>query len=399
MRLNKSIVLFLILSVQNLFGQFMDPTIVNEKKNLYTASFVAEWAKDTASVETFSIIGNHLFGKAIHLYPEPHLQQFEFNFNDDGSIREMDVQFYSLENSSIPLESKTGFLPYRIKMNSDHGVADFRSIDKEGEKQWVHKVPRMDFNGGWIPIMGQWQWLTDKLLEGQLDGNLKFINIVIGDYDLSIKKKSNKEVIFKSDISAPIRFYLDSNGKIDSINALGSPWNYKIYRRGPIDIETLTSQFAKKKVMGNPSPRETFQSKLGNTKISVSYGSPSKRGRIIFGELVPFDQVWRTGAGSTTMFVTNSALVFGEVKIPKGSYNLFTVPNESNWILIFNTEPEAWGSAHRAEFDFAKTPMSVQKLDSPVEKFTIEIESTKNGGELIMKWDYTKVSTSFTIDD
>ena len=214
----------------------MAPNIVSNDGDLFTSTFIAEWAGDTASIETYTIVGNHLFGKAIHLFPEPHLQQFEFLFEKDGSIREMDVQFYSLDNTSVPLNSKTGFLPYRQKMNSDNGIVDFRSIDKNGEKQWVHTVLRMDFNGGWIPIMGQWQWLTTLLLNNKLDQNLKFINAVIGDYELELNQPSKDEVIFKSEISPPITFYVNVNGKIDSINALGSPWNFKVFSTSPVDV-------------------------------------------------------------------------------------------------------------------------------------------------------------------
>jgi len=101
-----------------LHSQFMTPNIIYQGNTKYSASFIAEWAGDTASIETYSIIGNHMFGRAIHLYPEPHLRQFEFYYNQDGSIRSMDIQFFELANTSIPLNSKSGFLPYRIKMTA-----------------------------------------------------------------------------------------------------------------------------------------------------------------------------------------------------------------------------------------------------------------------------------------
>ena len=399
--MKNTLILYLLItfiSILKLDAQFMAPNIVSNDGDLFTSTFIAEWAGDTASIETYTIVGNHLFGKAIHLFPEPHLQQFEFLFEKDGSIREMDVQFYSLDNTSVPLNSKTGFLPYRQKMNSDNGIVDFRSIDKNGEKQWVHTVLRMDFNGGWIPIMGQWQWLTTLLLNNKLDQNLKFINAVIGDYELELNQPSKDEVIFKSEISPPITFYVNVNGKIDSINALGSPWNFKVFSTSPVDVEKFTNQFANKKVMGNPSPQGNVQLNIGQTELSVSYGRPSKRGRKIFGELVPFGKVWRTGAGATTKFTTTSSLNFNGVVIPKGTYNLFTIPENSKWTLIFNTEKEAWGSAYRSEFDFAKVQMKTARLKEPVEMFTIEIKQTKDGGELIMMWDKTKSTIEFTIN-
>lgn len=392
--------LFLLsISFSGAYAQFMAPRMINQDTSVYTSSFVAEWAGDTASLETYTIIGNHMFGKAIHLYPEPHLRQFEFYYNPDGSIRDMDIQFYDLNNTAIPLTTRSGFLPYRIKMNARDEIVDFRSIDKEGEKQWVHKVPRMDFFGGWTPILGQWQWLTSLLTEGKLNDGLLFLNYVIGDYDLELVRKSDTEVIFKSAISAPITFYIDESGKIDSINAIGSPWNYKIYKASPIDIEDFTSIFAEKNVIGDPSPHDNFQTNIGQTRISVGYGRPSKRGREIFGEVVPYGEVWRTGAGPPTTFTTDQDLNFNGTIIPAGTYNLFTIPESSEWTLIFNTEEEAWGSAYRSEFDLAKVPMQVSTVTRPVDRFTIAVNPTSEGGELVMMWDKTMVKVEFTVDE
>ena len=89
---------------------------------------------------------------------------------------------------------------------------------------------------------------------------------------------------------------------------------------------------------------------------------------------------------------------FNGVIVPKGTYNLFTIPEESAWTLIFNTEEEAWGSAYRSEFDFAKVPMRTTNMKEIIEKFTIEINPTNDGGELIMMWDKTKSKIEFTVD-
>jgi len=389
--------LTIILIYTHLSGQFIEPNFINHDSVNYTSSFVAEWAGDTASIETYTIIGNHMFGKAVHLYPEPHLRQFEFYFNQDGSIREMDIQFYDLANTSIPLNSKTGYLPYRIKMDSDNEIVDFRTIDKEGEKQWIHKVSRMDFFGGWTPILGQWQWLTNQLLNDNLDDDLLFLNYVIGDYDLELRKESETEVVFSSAISAPITFYVDGGGSIDSVNAIGSPWNYKIYKTPPLDVESYTQAFVDKKVIGDPSPHDNIQSNIDGASISVGYGRPSKRGRKIFGELVPYDKVWRTGAGAPTTFTTSKDLIFDNVKIPADTYNIFTIPGESKWTLIFNKEEGAWGSAYRSEFDFAKVEMNTSIMKSITEKFTIHINSKSSEGELIMIWDKTIAKVQFSI--
>ena len=89
---------------------------------------------------------------------------------------------------------------------------------------------------------------------------------------------------------------------------------------------------------------------------------------------------------------------FNGVTIPKGHYNLFTIPNKDNWELIFNTEREAWGSAHRKEFDFATVNMVSREAKEVVEKFTIEIIQKEDGkGILKLSWDDTIATIEFEI--
>jgi len=383
--------------VPKMSSQFMEPNILSTDANEYTSSFIAHWGQDTASIETYTIVGNNLFGKAIHLYPEPHMRQFSYFYNTDGSMRSMDVLFYSLNNTSIPLKSKHG-LPYRIQMNSFNELVDFRVTDGEGEKQFTHYSKRMDFFGGWIPIIAQWQVLVNTIKENKLNKNLKFLNHTIGDYPMDLKVTSDSTIVFNSDILQPITIYIDDSHKIKKIDAIGTPWNYIIKRHNPIDLEGYCGPFAAKAVIGNPSPLNEISTKIGNTDLSIRYGRPFKRGREIFGSLVPFNRVWRTGAGLPTFITISNDIKINNTVIPKGAYNIFTIPGKSKWKLIFNTEKEAWGSAYHKEYDFAQVEMDTKYLGEIVDQFTISINPIgKDEGLIKMSWDNTQASVSFKV--
>lgn len=372
--------------------------ILNDKAEPYTATFVAQWGNDTASIETFTIAGNYVYGQAIHLYPEPHLRHFTFRYHDDGSMRSMDIQYFDLNNTSLPLQSKSGLLPYRLAMDDRDGVIDFRIFDKDEEVQSVHLTHRMDFNGDWVPIFGQWQWLTDLLVEGRLGQNLKFLNASVGIYELEVKQSAADTVIFVSSISAPIKLILDADKKIKKVDAMGSPWNIIINRtESPLDLEKYTKRFAQKPIIGRPSPLVENTFSIHGLDMHVRYHSPRKRGRKIFGNVVPYGVVWRTGAGSATTISFEKDLKFSDQVIPKGSYNLFTIPGKDSWQLIFNTEENAWGSAYRAEYDFAKTEMTVSQLPQTVDQFIISMEENKKGGILKLAWDDTQATAAFQI--
>lgn len=127
--------------------------------------------------------------------------------------------------------------------------------------------------------------------------------------------------------------------------------------------------------------------------ISVAYSSPRMRGRKIFGDLVPFGEVWRTGADNATSFVTKADLVVGGKNIPAGSYTLFTLPTQSNWTLIISKQTGEFGIPYPGEqFDFARIEMKLSKLPSPLENFTISFDQTGPSCAMRLDWESTRAS-------
>jgi len=134
----------------------------------------------------------------------------------------------------------------------------------------------------------------------------------------------------------------------------------------------------------------------GNT-ITVIYSSPRMRGRKIFGDLVPFDEVWRTGADDATAFLTTSDLVAGEKVIPAAKYTLFTLPTQNKWTLIISKQTGEFGIPYPGErFDFARLAMKVSKLPSPVENFTISFDQAGKACTMKLDWETTRTSIDFS---
>src|SRR6185312_12832474 len=117
-----------------------------------------------------------------------------------------------------------------------------------------------------------------------------------------------------------------------------------------------------------PSPPAQAQCKFSDGKtIKTDYSSPRVKGRKIYGGLVPFGQVWRTGANDATTLVTSADITVGGTTVPAGSYTLFTVPNESGWKLVISKKTGEWGTDYPGESnDLARVDMKVSKLPSPV---------------------------------
>lgn len=145
------------------------------------------------------------------------------------------------------------------------------------------------------------------------------------------------------------------------------------------------------------SPHETTGATVDGAKVSVTYGRPFAKGRKIVGGLVPYGQVWRTGADEATTFVTDKALMFGDTHVEPGTYTLYTLPGENGWQLIVNKQNGQWGTEYTEGQDLARIPMTVTKTPSPVEQFTIAVEDTPAGGELRLSWENTQASAPFTV--
>jgi Protein of unknown function (DUF2911) len=156
-------------------------------------------------------------------------------------------------------------------------------------------------------------------------------------------------------------------------------------------LSTTLLAFAQDKPASPPAHAQC-QFPDGKT-IKVDYSSPRMKGRQIYGGLVPYGQVWRTGANEATTFVTDANLTVGGKDVPAGSYTIFTVPNPDKWTLIINKKTGEWGIPYKYQSDeLARVDMNVTKLPSPVENFTIDFDQTGGSCTLRMDWENTRAT-------
>jgi hypothetical protein len=141
---------------------------------------------------------------------------------------------------------------------------------------------------------------------------------------------------------------------------------------------------------------------VGPSRIEIEYGQPHRRGRTIFGEVVPFGRVWRAGANLATQLHTDVDVRIGETLIPRGSYSLYILPEQDNWTLIVNARTREWGTIYSEEHDVARIPMAVRSLSEPMESFTIWLVPSADApaaGDLRISWDTTEASVSWSVGD
>lgn len=148
------------------------------------------------------------------------------------------------------------------------------------------------------------------------------------------------------------------------------------------------------------SPPAKTEAVIDGKKLSIAYSSPSIRGRKIMGGLVPYGAVWRTGADNATTLQTGADLVFGDngLKVPKGTYTIYTLPGANEWQLIVNKQTGQWGTEYSQRQDLGRVKMNVAQTPVPVERLKIELASTgPKKGLLKITWERTEVSIPITV--
>lgn len=149
-----------------------------------------------------------------------------------------------------------------------------------------------------------------------------------------------------------------------------------------------------------PSPTQTISQDFGISTIELSYSRPGKKGRKIFGDLVPFGKVWRTGANNATTITFGDDVSIGGTKVPAGKYGLLTIPDKDNWTIIITKQLDVTSpAAYKAEEDIARTSVKPVALKEPVESLTMQFANVKPGScDLQIMWDNTAVALPISTD-
>jgi hypothetical protein len=202
----------------------------------------------------------------------------------------------------------------------------------------------------------------------------------------------------------PMIAAVDADGRILGITGRETTLKIEVERADPaaIDIEAIAAEYAARDArgegFGQASPRGGVEATVEGATLTVDYGRPSKRGREIFGGLVPWNQVWRTGANAATHFTSDRDLLIDGHALPAGTYTLWTTYTPEEGELIISGLTEVWGTQYDPESDLIRIPMKSDTLDESVEQFTIEVEpSERGGGVLALSWDTNRFTVPFEV--
>jgi len=139
------------------------------------------------------------------------------------------------------------------------------------------------------------------------------------------------------------------------------------------------------------SPADTASFNQNGLSVQVDYCQPYKKERVIFGQLVPYGKVWRTGANEATIFDVKQDVKIADKPLKAGKYTLWTIPNADNWTIVFNSQTGQWGTEYDEAKDVLRVDVPASKLAETVEQFKIDFASAEGGTNMLLSWENTEV--------
>ena len=160
----------------------------------------------------------------------------------------------------------------------------------------------------------------------------------------------------------------------------------------------VSGAFAQQQKTPPPSTKVTIKQEFGLSAIDLSYSRPNVKGRKIFGELVPFGKIWRTGANAATTIAFGADVTIGGKKVPAGKYGLLTIPEQNEWTVIISKQTDVTSAeAYKEAEDLVRVKVKAMPMDYPIETFTISPSNVKASSlDLVILWDKTMLSLPIT---
>ena len=214
-----------------------------------------------------------------------------------------------------------------------------------------------------------------------------------------VTRVSENKIRVGSNLMGYVNLIVDKNNRLLSADAIGSSLNFVADVSRNTDrvmLEDIAKRQANRGAAVTRAFRDTAEIIINGKKMEMDYWRPYRRGRDIFGSVVPWNRGWRTGANNATQLRTETGININGNTIPAGKYGIWSYPGENKWELIINKNAGAWGTDHDPSADLLRVPLKIEKLSSPIEIFTISlVPAGEAKGMIVIEWDFYKASVEF----
>ena len=364
--------------------------------------FVARLGRDTVSVERVTRRGNRVTSDEVDRFPRVRQRHTEIELRDDGGIRRLTMD---IRTPSEPANQRERHVVAEVTGDSvhitkrDEAATVKRSFATGGGVAMAHLPQMYSLYELYFAAALRRAAATKPGAEDTLQMRQFYIDREFDNFPLHrgvVRPLPGGKAEIRHDwLSGYGDATLDSSYRLIAYSGTRSTYKVDVRRLTGSselpDIRAIGERFAaletKNGGMVQLSVRDTTRASIGAAEFTVDYGRPLARGRVLLGDILPYDRVWRTGANAATQFTTSVPITLAGMKVPAGTYTLWTVPRANGATLIVNEQTGQWGTGYDGSKNLGMAPMTTETLAAPVEKFTISIAGTDDRrGTLSMEW-------------
>jgi DUF2911 family protein len=361
--------------------------------------FIARLGNDTVSVESITRHGDKVVVDGVDRFPRVRRRHTEIDLGPGSTIRHLAMDIHTPSEPANERERRvtvdvTGDSVHIVKTD-DSGTLR-RDFATGGAVAMAH-VPQMYslyelyFDAAFARAKALKRAVGDTIQLRQFYIDREFDRFPL--HHGVVRLVSNNRADIQHDwLSGTGQASFDSAWQMLTYSGARSTYLVEVARLDSApDIKSIADRFeAQEKASGGfkqLSPRDTVRASIGSASILIDYSRPLARGRILLGNVIPYDRVWRTGANAATQFTTSAPITLAGIKLAAGTYTLWSVPHQNGVDLIVNGQSGQWGTQYDRSRDVGKAPMQSTALSTPVDQFTISVEAKDaRTGALTLDW-------------
>ena len=374
--------------------------------------FLTMLGNDTISLESITNQGNTITSDEVDRFPIVRVRHTVINLDTNGSIKHLEMDIHTPAEASKQRECKViaDVANNKVHISKTDSTGTFNRDFATGGSIIVAHVPQMYSLYELYFAAAMKHTAALKLAAGtpvqmrQFYIDREFDHFPLGDVTVTPLSKTKAEIQHDW-LSGTGEATMDSNYHLLSYSGARTTYKENVIRLAtPPDVKSIASRFetleTTKGAAREISARDTMRAQIGNAMFTVAYGRPLLRGRILLGNIIPYDRVWRTGANAATQFTTSAPIKLAGKNVPAGSYTLWTAPHTNSVDLIVNKQTGQWGTEYDGSQNLWVAKMLLETNSTQVEKFTISIvqgEDAKHG-TLVMEWGSFKWSAPVEVE-
>ena len=351
-----------------------------------SAAFIIRLGSDTTVIERYVRTADRIEVEAVQRAPRTMLHRMRYDLDTRGRVR----------GGRYEVRRPDGGEPLLVRTIAF--VGDSARIETtQGGRTTTQSVAARDA----IPVAGPFYTPYELATMRATGKGPARVTLLTGGgaVEIPVERVRGDTVRLANQFQEPMRAQIDSRGRL---LRLDTPAYTSVERLGWVDLPALAREFAGRdaagRAMGPLSPRSTSREKVGEANLWIDYSRPAMRGRPIWGGLVPWGRVWRMGANDAAHLATDRTLEVAGLTLPPGTYTLFLNPVENGeWQLIFNRATGMSGLDYDATQDVGRVPLRRERLNEPVEQFTLDIGTVEGTPTLMLAWDRTRASVPFRV--